>query len=189
VAYIYIEEKDAKNIFEHSYAPYNDSKYTDYELIIHGDGLGKEVRYKVSDIEKMKNMHVSKEYSLSNSEYFWYYNTYKGVPLWDLLLKSGLNPKIDENTKVQIIAADNYNFPPLTIKEIKDSSLYGYYEKSMLDNGDGTFSGKNVKPLYKGMPVLVAYGFNGYPYVTRPTDVGYNAGLGNDGGPLRIIFC
>lgn len=188
VAYIYIEEKDAKNIFEHSYAPYNDSKYTDYELIIHGDGLGKEVRYKVSDIEKMKSMQISKEYSLSNSEYFWYYNTYKGVPLWDLLLKSGLNPKIDENTKVQIIAADNYNFPPLTIKEIKDSSLYGYYEKSMLDNGDGTFNGKNVKPLYKGMPVLVAYGFNGYPYVTRPTDVGYNAGLGNDGGPLRIIF-
>lgn len=188
VAYIYIEEKDAKNIYEHSYSPFNDSKYTDYELIIHGDGIGKEVRYKVSDIEAMKNLQVEEEYSLSNSEYFWYYNTYKGVSLWDLLLKSGLNPKIDENTKVQIIAADNYNFPPMTIKEIKDDSLYGYYEKSTLDKGDGTFNGKDVKPLYAGMPVLVSYGFNGYPYVTRPTDQGYNAGLGNDGGPLRIIF-
>lgn len=188
VAYIYIEEKDAKNIYEHSYAPYNDTKYVDYELIIHGDGIGKEVRYTVSDIEDMKDLQLEKEYSLSNSEYFWYYNTFKGVTLWDLLLKSGINPKIDENTKVQIIAADNYNFPPLSIKEIKDSSLYGYYEKSMLDNGDGTFSGKDVKPLNTGMPVLVAYGFNGYPYVTRPTDIGYNAGLGNAGGPLRIIF-
>jgi hypothetical protein len=188
VAYIYIEEKDAKNIYEHSYSPYNDSKYTDYELIVHGDGIGKEVRYKVSDIEAMKKLQVSKEYSLSNSEYFWYYNTYKGIPLWDLLVTAGMNPEIDENTKIQIIAADNYNFPPMTIKEIKDDSLYGYYEKSALDKGDGEFNGKDVEPLYSGAPVLVAYGFNGYPYVTRPTDAGYNAGIANDGGPLRIIF-
>lgn len=188
VAYVYIEEKDAKNIYEHTYAPYNDVKYTDYELIIHGDGLGKEVRYKVSDIEAMKTLHVTDEYSLSNSEYFWYYNTFKGVPLWDLLLKAGLNANIDENTSVRFIAADNYNFAPMTIKEIKDSSLYGYYEKSALDKGDGTFPGEYVDPLRTGMPVLVAYGFNGYPYVTRPADDGFNPGLGNDGGPLRIIF-
>ncbi len=188
VAYIYIEEKDAKNIYEHTYKPYNDPKYTDYELIIHGDALGKEVRYKVKDIEAMKDLHFVKEYSLSNSEYFWYYNTYKGVPLWDLLLKAGLDPNIDENTKVRFIAADNYNFAPMTIGEIKDSSLYGYYEKSAMDKGDGTFPGEYVDPLYTGYPVMVAYGFNGYPYVVRPTDEGYNAGLGNDGGPLRIIF-
>jgi hypothetical protein len=188
VAYIYIEEKDAKNIFEHSYAPYNNPKYSDYELIIHGDALGKEVRYKVKDIEAMKDLHETHEYSLSNSEYFWYYNTFKGVPLWDLLLKAGLDPKIDENTKVRFIAADNYNFAPMTIKQIKDRSLYGYYEKSALDKGDGTFPGEYVDPLYTDLPVLVAYGFNKYPYVIRPTDEGYNPGLGNDGGPLRIIF-
>lgn len=188
VAYIYIDEKDAKNIYEHIYAPYNNPKYTDYELIIHGDALDKEVRYKVSDIEAMKTLHYTGEYSLSNSEYFWYYNTYKGVPLWDLLLKAGLDPKIDENTTVKFIAADNYNFAPMTIKEIKDSSIYGYYEKSALDMGDGTFPGEYVDPISSGMPVLVAYGFNGYPYVTRPTEDGFNSGLGNDGGPLRIIF-
>ena len=188
VAYIYIEEKDAKNIYEHSYQPYNDSKYTDYELIIHGDALGKEVSYKVKDIEAMEDLHIEKEYSLSNSEYFWYYNTYKGVPLWELLLKAGLDPTIDENTKVRFIAADNYNFAPMTIGEIKDSSRYGYYEKSALDKGDGTFPGEYVDPLYRDYPVLVAYGYNGYPYVVRPTDEGYNAGLGNDGGPIRIIF-
>lgn len=188
VAYIYIEEKDAKNIYEHTYAPYDNKKYTDYEIIIHGDAIGKEVRYKLSEIEAMTNLHYTDEYSLSNSEYFWYYNTYKGVPLWDLLLKAGLDPKIDENTPVRFIAADNYNFAPMTIKEIKDSSLYGYYEKSALDMGDGTFPGEYVDSIRTGMPVLVAYGFNSYPYVTRPTDEGYNSGLGNDGGPIRIIF-
>lgn len=188
VAYIYVEEKDAKNIYEHSYAPYSDSKFTDYELIIHGDGLGKEEKFTVADIESMKDLQFTGEYSLSNSEYFWYYNTYKGVPLWDLLLKAGMDPHIDENTSVRFIAADNYNFAPMTIKDIKDNSKYGYYEKSALDNGDGTFPGEYVDPLYTGMPVLVAYGFNGYPYVTRPSDQGYNSGLGNDGGPVRIIF-
>ena len=188
VAYIYIEEKDAKNIYEHSYSPYDGSKFTDYELIIHGDALDKEVRYTVSDLEAMTDLHVTMEYSLSNSEYFWYYNTYKGVPIWDLLLKANLDPNIDEDTKVQFIAADNYNFAPMTIKEIKDDSLYGYYEKSALDTGDGTFPGEYVDPLYSGVPVIAAYGFNKYPYVTRPSDEGYNSGLGNDGGPVRIIF-
>ncbi len=187
VAYIYVEEKDAKNIYEHSYAPYNDPQYTDYEIIIHGNKMKKEKRYKVTDIEKMKDIQFEDEYSLSNSEYFWYYNKYKGVKLWELLIKAGLDPKIDESTSLQFVAADNYNFPPMTIKDIKDSSLYGYYEKDATDNGDGTFDGTGVEPLNSGMPVIVAYGFNGYPYVKRPTDDGYNPGLGNDGGPLRVI--
>ncbi|MBV1757101.1 MAG: S-layer homology domain-containing protein [Dethiosulfatibacter sp.] len=188
VAYIYIEEKDAKNIFEHTYAPYNDPKYVDYEIIIHGNKMTEEVRYKVSDIESMTNIHYENEYSLSNSEYFWYYNRYKGVKLWDLLLRAGLDPEIDESTSIQFIAADNYNFAPMTIKEIKDNSLYGYYEKDATDLGDGNFDGNGVKPLHTGMPILVTYGFNGYPYVIRPTDAGFNPGLGNDGGPLRVIF-
>lgn len=188
VAYIYIEEKNAKNIYEHTYSPYDDPKYTDYELIIHGDKMDEQVGLKVSDIEEMKDIQYEEEYSLSNSEYFWYYNKYKGVTLWDLLLEVGIDPNIDEDTSIQFIAADNYNFPPMTIREIKDNSLYGYYEKSAKDIGDGTFDGSGEKPLYSEMPVLVAYGFNGYPYVTRATDDGFNSGIGNDGGPLRVIF-
>src|SRR5690606_42111349 len=57
------------------HAPYDNKKYTDYELIIHGDAIEKEVRYKVTDIEAMKDIQIDKEYSLSNSDYFWYYNT------------------------------------------------------------------------------------------------------------------
>lgn len=188
VAYMYIEEKDAKNIYEHTYDPYDNPRYTDYELLIHGDKIDEVVTYKVSDIEGMKDIHYEDEYSLSNSEYFWYYNTYKGVPLWELLLKAGIDPDIDENTSVKFIAADGYNIQPMTIGEIKDNSLYGYYEKNPEDIGDGTFDGSNEVPLHTDMPVLIAYGFNGYPYVTRPTDEGFNSGLGNDGGPIRAIF-
>jgi hypothetical protein len=188
VAYMYIEEKDAKNIYEHTYSPYDNPKYRDYEIIIQGNSFDGEVRYTVEDIESMDHIKYEDEYSLSNSEYFWYYNTYKGVTLWDLLLEAGLDPDIDEDTSIQFIAADNYNFQPLTIGDIKDSSLYGYYEKDPEDLGDGSFDGKNVEPLHSNMPPLVAYGFNGYPYVIRPTDEGFNPGLGNDGGPLRVIF-
>ncbi len=188
VAYMYLEEKDAKNIYEHTYSPYNDPKYTDYEIIIHGDEFDGEVRYTVDEIEAMDNIKYEDEYSLSNSEYFWYYNTYKGVTLWDLLLEAGLDSNMDDDTSIQFIAADNYNFQPLTLGEIKDSSLYGYYEKDPADLGDGNFNGKNVEPLHADMPPLVAYGFNGYPYVIRPSDEGFNPGLGNDGGPLRVIF-
>jgi len=188
VAYIYIEEKNATKVYEHSYAPYDDSKYTDYEIIIHGDAFDGQVRYSVEDIEAMKHLKYENEYSLSNSEYFWYYNTYKGIPLWDLLLEAGLDPNIDETTTIQFVAADDYNFQPLTVREIKDSSLYGYYEKDPKDLGDGKFDGSKSKALYNNMPPLVAYGFNGYPYVIRPNDEGFNPGLGNDGGPLRVIF-
>ncbi len=187
VAYIYVEE-DQRPGYEHATPPYNDPKFTQYIFSLSGSALGKEVNYTVADLEAMTDLHLEKEYCLSNSFYYWYFNTYKGVPLWDLLLHAGLDPNTPEDTPVHFIAADYYNIPPLTVGEIKNHDLWGYYEKNPEDPSDGTFDGSNEEPLETGYPVLVAYGFNGYPYVTRPSDPGYNSGLGNDGGPLRIIF-
>ena len=95
---------------------------------------------------------------------------------------------IDEETPVHFVAADHYNIPDLTVGDVKHYDRWGYYEKSALDMGDGTFDGSEVEPLKTGYPVLVAYGVNGYPYVKGKSDVGFNSGLGNSGGPLRIIF-
>ncbi|MFY9114700.1 MAG: hypothetical protein WAO23_05615, partial [Dethiobacteria bacterium] len=188
VAYIYIEE-DGPGVYEHTDPPYNNPRFTNYILTLTGTGLGKEINYTVEQLEAMADLHLEKEYSLSNSYYYWYYRTYKGVPLWDLLLRAGLDKEsIDESLPVNFEAADYYNFPPLTVGEIRNDELYGYYEKDWLDKGDGTFDGRRVEPLKTGYPVLIAYGFNGYPYVTHPQDQGYNSGLGNDGGPLRVIF-
>lgn len=188
VAYIYVEEKDAPGIYEHTHPPYDNPIFTNYILSVSGKGLGQEANFTVQELEAMTHLHLEKEYSLSNSEYYWYFNTYKGVPLWDLLLEIGVEEDIPGETPVYFIAADYYNFPPLTIQEIRDHSLYGFYEKDPEDLGDGNFDGSRVKPLDTGYPVLIAYGFNGYPYVIHSSDPGFNSGLGNAGGPLRIIF-
>ncbi len=187
VAYIYVEE-DERPGYEHDKEPYNDPSLTQYIFTLGGSGLGKEVNYTTADLEAMTDLHLEKEYCLSNSYYYWYYNTYKGIPLWDLLLHAGMDPDIDENTPVHFKAADYYNIPSMTIGDIKHHDRWAYYEKNPEDRGDGTFDGSNEVPLETGYPVMVAFGFNGYPYVKHPTDPGYNSGLGNDGGPLRIIF-
>ncbi|WP_034638866.1 ligand-binding sensor domain-containing protein [Desulfofalx alkaliphila] len=188
VAYIYVEETERPGYEHTDNPPYDDPKFMQYVFTLSGSGLGKEVNYTVADLEAMTELHVEKEYSLSNSYYYWYYNTYKGVPLWDLLIKSGLDPDIDESTPVHFIAADHYNIPPMTVREIKNHHLWGYYEKDPTDLGDGSFDGRGVEPLETGYPVLVSYGYNGYPYVNHASDSGYNSGLNNDGGPLRIVF-
>ena len=187
LGYIYVEEVDTPG-FEHNKAPYDDPALTQYIFTLSGSGLGKEVNYTTAALEAMEELHLEKEYSSSNSEYYWYYNTYKGIPLWELLLDAGMPENIDEETPVHFVAADHYNIPDLTVGDVKHYDRWGYYEKSALDMGDGTFDGSEVEPLKTGYPVLVAYGVNGYPYVKGKSDVGFNSGLGNSGGPLRIIF-
>ncbi len=187
LGYIYVEEADTPG-FEHNEAPYDDPDLTQYIFTLSGSGLGKEANYTTADLEAMTELHHEDEYSSSNSEYYWYYNIYKGVPLWDLLLEAGMDENIAEDTPVNFIAADHYNIPPMTVGDLKYPDRWGYYEKSAEDLGDGTFDGSAVEPIKTGYPVLVAYGVNGYPYVKDSTDPGFNSGLGNRGGPLRIIF-
>ena len=187
LGYIYVEEADTPG-FEHNQAPYDDPALTQCIFTLSGSGLGKEANYTTADLEGMTALHLEEEYSSSNSEYYWYYNTYKGVPLWDLLLAAGMDKNIDEDTPVNFFAADHYNIPPMTVGDLKYPDRWGYYEKSAEDLGNGTFDGSAVEPIKKGYPVLVAYGVNGYPYVKDSTDAGFNSGLGNRGGPLRIIF-
>ena len=187
VAYLYVEENTRPG-FEHAVPPYNDPKLTNYIFALSGSGLGKEVNYTVAELESMTALHLEKEYSLSNSEHYWYYNTYKGIPLWDLLLASGMDENIDEATPVTFVAADYYQIPPVTVGDLKHHDRWGYYEKDALDQGDGEFDGSNVPALKNGYSVMVAYGFDGYPYVLHPSDEGHNSGLRNADGPLRIIF-
>lgn len=187
VAYIYVEE-DSRPGYEHNTPPYDDPTLTNYVFALSGSGLGKEVNYTLAELEAMTDLHLEKEYSLSNSEHYWYYNTYKGIPLWDLLLASGLDENIDEATPVTFIAADHYQIPAITIGDLKHPDRWGYYEKDALDQSDGSFDGSNVPPLSTGYPVLLSYGFDGYPYVLHPSDPGHNSGLRNADGPLRIIF-
>ncbi|MFA5523770.1 MAG: S-layer homology domain-containing protein [Tissierellales bacterium] len=202
MAYIYVAENDTPG-YKHDKSPYDTSENSQYVITITGDKVGREVNYTVQQIEDMVKyengkpaeigMGFRKEYSLSNSTY-WYVNEYEGVKLWDLLVKSGVPSSMakgkESETVVQFTATDGYkDFDKFTIKQIADPSLFGFYEKNPDDLNDGKYvSNKEIDLRSTGYPVLVAYGVNGYPYVIKNTLDGYKSGLGNDGGPLRIIY-
>lgn len=201
MAYIYVAENDSPG-YKHDKAPYNTEENSKYVITVTGDKIGKEVNYTVEQLESMvqyqngrpaaTGMGYRAEYNLSNSTY-WYVNEYEGVKLWELLKKSGIPESMakDGNSKtlVQFSATDGYkDFDKFTIAQIADPSLFGYYEKNPADLNDGKYISKTSVDLRStGYPVLVAYGVNGYPYVIKNTLNGYKSGLGNDGGPLRII--
>jgi len=201
VAYVYIAENDSPG-YKHDKAPYNTSENYQYIITLTGDKLGREVNYTVKQLEDMveydngspasDGMGYRGEYSLSNSTY-WYTNEYEGVKLWDLLKKAGITDSMtkgkDGETIVHFTATDGYkDFDKFTINQISNPDLFGYYEKNPKDLDDGNYISKASEDLRStGYPVLVAYGVNGYPYVIDNDLDGYKSGLGNDGGPLRII--
>lgn len=201
MAYIYVAEKTTPG-YKHDKAPYNTPENSEYIITITGDKLGREVNYTVKQIEDMvkyengkpaaDSMGYRAEYNLSNSNY-WYVNEYEGVKLWDLLKKSGIPESMaigkDSQTLVEFTATDGYkDFDKFTLAQISNPNAFKYYEKNPADLNDGKYISKDADDLRAiGFPVLVAYGVNGYPYVIKNTLSGYKSGLGNDGGPLRII--
>ncbi len=201
VAYIYVAEKSTPG-YKHDKAPFDTAENSQYIITLTGDKLGREVNYTVKQLEDMVQYQNGKpaadgmgyraEYSLSNSTY-WYVNEYEGVKLWDLLKKSGIPEAMaagaDSAALVQFTATDGYkDFDKFTLAQIADPESFGYYEKNPSDLNDGKYISKKEDDLRSiGYPVLVAYGVNGYPYVIKNTLDGYKSGLGNDGGPLRII--
>lgn len=152
------------------------------------------------------------EYNLSNTTY-WYVNEYEGVKLWDLLTRVlGVDAEkyaADEDTLVSFAAWDNYQTTAqFSMAQLADPDRFYFYEKSPLDigtnrptkaqlatpeyqpdnRGEGWTTDSNGYPVKKGYPVMLAYGVNGYPYVRDSRLPGYAGGLGNDGGPIRVIF-
>ncbi|MCL2163543.1 MAG: hypothetical protein FWH55_03940, partial [Oscillospiraceae bacterium] len=153
------------------------------------------------------------EYSLSNTTY-WYVNEYEGVNLWELLVHSGLDRdkyKDDDKTLVSFSAWDNYQISAqFSTQQLANPDLFYFYEKSPLDvgtdrptkaqlsdpayhptnrqDGEGWILDDNGYPIKKGYPVLLAYGVNGYPYVRDGSMPGFRSGLGNHGGPMRVIY-
>ncbi len=201
MAYIYAAEKTTPG-YKHDKAPYNTPENSEYIITLTGDKLGREVNYTVKKIEDMVKYKDGKpdpnglgyraEYNLSNANY-WYVNEYEGVKLWELLKKAGIAESMskgtDSQTLVEFSATDGYkDFDKFTLAQISNPNLFKYYEKNAADLNDGKYISKDSDDLRStGFPVLVAYGVNGYPYVIKNTLDGYKSGLGNDGGPLRII--
>ena len=173
------------------------------------------VEYDAAGNPKAGGLGWRDSYSLSNTTY-WYVNQYEGIDLWQLLTqKLGISASKyanDKDTLVSFAAWDNYRtFTQFSMYQLAHPELSYFYEKSPLDIGTSrptkaqlateeyqpTNSGSdtgdwkrdlNGYPVKTGYPVLLAYGVNGYPYVPDADTPGYYGGLGNDGGPMKVIF-
>lgn len=181
ISRIQVNESNAKGIYEHSYGPYNKPEYLYDTVTITGAGIGKDIVYSLKDIETLandaaENLGYEDLYSLQNSASYWNNHTLKGVKLYELLLRSGMSKELPDSTPVQIIAKDGYNAGPITLGDIRNTSKYGVYIKGMKE------------PVKTGLPVLLAYGADGYPFVPLNTDSGFVNGTDNNGGPMRITF-
>lgn len=198
MAYIYVSEKEEPG-YKHDHAPYQSAENSQYVVSVTGDTMGREINYTLDQLEKMVEYDSvtnaptvggighRDEYSLANNSY-WYVNSYEGVKLWDLLLKSGVKPEqaSDQETVVSFKATDGYtDFDQFKLAQVADPNQFGYYEKNPKD--DGIYEGEPGDLKKTGYPVMVSYGVNGYPYVASSKSEGFKSGLGNDGGPVRII--
>jgi len=204
VAYIYVAEDNTPG-YKHDKVPYNDVENTQYILTLRGEALGREVNYTIEEIEAKVQYDGSgnlaadskgyrNEYSLANHNY-WYINEYEGLKLWDLLKDSGLDESLavsEKETPVTFHAWDNVPFGfHFTLEEVANPDLFHFYERDPLDLGSNLNpSGFEPHPPtdITGYPIVLAYGVNGYPYVRTPSLEGYKSGLGNEGGPLKVIF-
>ncbi|MGI6361577.1 MAG: stalk domain-containing protein [Bacillota bacterium] len=189
MAYIYVSE-DSTPGYEHDKAPYNDVSSTQHILTLNGSLLGREVNLTVEQLEGLNDLILTGEYSLANNSY-WYVNEYRGIDLYNLLLKAGLPADAaTSNANANVIphAGDNFTGSQhFKLGQISNPDNFFFFEKDPADGIDESFDPSTVDPIDSGYPVLIAYGINEYPYVVNSSSPGYNKGLSNSGGPLRLI--
>ncbi|MBQ3369441.1 MAG: hypothetical protein IJG48_00325 [Mogibacterium sp.] len=100
-------------------------------------------------------------------------DTWEGINLWDFVTQETAGVSgIDDPIKVEVTAADGFS------KDLR--SICGM---DALRDG--------IKDGSAYVPILLAYGVNGYPLVigdkTHSDGEGYDATAGNNGGPIRLI--
>lgn len=206
VAYIYVAEESTPG-FKHTQTDsvYDGSKYTDYIISFRGEALGFEVPFTVRDLEDMiayddagelieGGMGYSDEYSLANNAY-WYVNEYEGLDLYGFLRYLGMDSAEDmgladaRRTLVTFLADDGRASPEsFSVDTLSYPDAFGFYNKNAADEDDGAYIPDNADLVDTGYPVLLAYGVNEYPYTVTKNDDGYLSGLGNSGGPMRVVF-
>lgn len=100
-------------------------------------------------------------------------DTWEGINFWKFVKQeAGSIAGLDDPIKVDVAAADGFS------KELR--SIFG-----MDALQDGIKDGENY------VPIILAYGVNGAPLVigdkTYPNGEGYDATIGNNGGPIRLV--
>lgn len=206
-AYVYVVEENEPG-FSHTGSSseiYSADKLKNYVVSFRGQTLGYELVYTTEQLESLvthdANGSVAEggigyrdAYSLANNTY-WYVNEYEGLKLYELLQYLGmptaeeLGSKKAKTTLVSFNASDGVtSSEKFSVEALSYPENFGFYNKNAADNNDGTYVSTNEDLIKLGYPVLLAYGFNNYSYVINKTDEGFLSGLGNSGGPFRVIF-
>ena len=207
-AYVYVCEESEPG-YRHDGAdaasPYADSSLTDYVVTFRGQTLGYEIDMTAAQLESLVQYDQAGQvipggigyrdaYSLANNTY-WYVNEYEGLQLYELLCYLGMpdydtmGAKTARTTLISFLASDGVtSSESFSVDSLSYPDAFGFYNKNAADLNDGAYQSTNADLISVGYPVLLAYGFNNYPYVIGKKDEGYLSGLGNSGGPFRIIF-
>lgn len=206
-AYVYVCEETEPG-YKHSAESgdaYAAKDLRDYVVTFRGETLGYEIDLTTSQLEDLvkydKNGKVVEggigyrdSYSLANNTY-WYVNEYEGLKLYELLCYLGmpdynaLGTKAARTTLITFLASDGIlSSQSFSVDALSYPDAFGFYQKNAADNNDGTYQPTSADLVKTGYPVLMAYGFNEYPYVMSKKDDGFLSGLSNSGGPFRVVF-
>lgn len=180
--------KDALHINYGEDENYGTGDYLFTAVTVTGSSIGSEKVYSVKELEKMaeddSDIAYEGTYSMLTRGAIFSKHTMTGIRLYELLADAGLDEKAEDDTDVKVVSADGY-VTVLSLGEIRNST----------DNTYDSIDSK--KPESEKVPVILAFGSDGYP-LTGPVgsripgeDVPEKEGLvksaENVGGPVRLI--
>ena len=167
---------------------YGTGDYLFTAVTVTGSSIGSEKVYSVKELEKMaeddSDIAYEGTYSMLTRGAIFSKHTMSGVRLYELLADAGLDEKAGDETDVKVVSADGY-VTVLSLGEIRKST-------------DNTYDSiDSVKPESEKVPVILAFGSDGYPLTGPvgsripgeeiPEKEGFVKSAENVGGPVRLI--
>jgi DMSO/TMAO reductase YedYZ molybdopterin-dependent catalytic subunit len=159
--------------YAHLRPPY--SSYGENTIRFYGDGLERDMTYTVSEIESRQRLSKTLDYSLLNDSGKPVQHRYRGVPVYDLLVETGIKSNAGD-----VIFYDSGGGSCRY-------SLAALKRKNYLNQ---------FSPEKEPLTAILAYGTGlfgentmaGLPLVPASLNIGYEADYGNDGGPLKLVI-
>ena len=167
---------------------YGTGDYLYTALTVSGSGMSREKVYSVRELEELaeedRSLSYEGTYSMLTRGAIFSKHTMTGVRLYELLADAGLEEKAVDDTDVKVVSADGY-VTVLSLGEIRNST-------------DNTYDSiDSEKPESEKVPVILAFGSDGYPLTGPvgsrlpgedvPEKEGFVKSAENVGGPVRLI--
>ncbi|MDR1605149.1 MAG: hypothetical protein LBS10_10270 [Gracilibacteraceae bacterium] len=159
--------------YAHIQPPYN--AYAENSIRFYGDGLEAEKTYSVGELESKQIMAKTLDYSVQSNAGELKEQRFRGLALYDLFIEIGIKSNAGDVT-VHTADGGSHTF---SLSQMKRKNYLNY-----------------LAPEKPPLSALLAFGagtpdsdvLQGLPLVAAQSSSGYDEGLGNDGGPLRLII-